>query len=249
MKIYKIDYTPLVGTHRLTVPTDSSFLVGLGKNESFPDISLEDSTGTSIPAFQTIGDYTCFRFDTDENPSRKEYTAKYSKTEQDGETTIEKKGDIWSYFPTENDRISFGIAYGDWDTANPPQTIELTKFSHSDPNSEEPGTPIDGKVTLTLDDSYTEDEVIHTTYAFGQASIGGYELPEVIQLHVYATRSYDCSAIMSDGTSQDCEMDGVDVTVETIITPTYKTVFAKPLKIGVHAKDLGYSFVDLVSEE
>ncbi len=73
MKLYKIDFKNMVGQNCVTVPTDSEFLLGLSNGDSAATIKLYDGA-TEITALEDkVGNYTCFRFSTNETPSRKVY--------------------------------------------------------------------------------------------------------------------------------------------------------------------------------
>lgn len=73
MKLYKIDFNNQIGKNIVTVPTDSEFLLGLSNGDSAATIKLYDGA-TEITALEDkVGNYTCFRFSTNETPSRKVY--------------------------------------------------------------------------------------------------------------------------------------------------------------------------------
>lgn len=73
MKLYKIDFNNQIGKNIVTVPTDSEFLLGLSNGDSAATIKLYDDV-TEITALEDkVGNYTCFRFSTNETPSRKVY--------------------------------------------------------------------------------------------------------------------------------------------------------------------------------
>jgi hypothetical protein len=75
MKLFKYDYTGAIGNNVVTVPTDSQFLVGISNGQDESDVELYDGA-TEIPAEENkVGKYTCSRFETDGEPSRKPYKA------------------------------------------------------------------------------------------------------------------------------------------------------------------------------
>ena len=81
MKLYKFDYTGAIGDNVVNVPTDSQFLVGVGSAAS-STVKLYDGE-TEIPAEPArVNAYTCFRFDTGPNPSRKGYKAVISGVDE-----------------------------------------------------------------------------------------------------------------------------------------------------------------------
>ena len=75
MKLYKFDYKGTIGNHTITVPTDSQFLVGIGNGDPESTASLFDGETELEPEAEKIGEYTCFRFETDGTPLRKTYKA------------------------------------------------------------------------------------------------------------------------------------------------------------------------------
>lgn len=81
MKLYKYDYTGAIGDNVVNVPTDSQFLIGIG-SAATSTVKLYDGD-TEIPAEPArVNAYTCFRFDTGPNPSRKRYKAVISGVDE-----------------------------------------------------------------------------------------------------------------------------------------------------------------------
>ena len=75
MKLYKFDYRGTIGENVITVPTDSQFLIGIGNGDATATAQLFDGETEITPEEDKIGEYTCFRFETDGTPSRKNYKA------------------------------------------------------------------------------------------------------------------------------------------------------------------------------
>lgn len=75
MKLYKIDFTNTIGDYMVTVPTDSQFLIGIGNGDATATAQLFDGESEITAENEKIGEYTCFRFETNGTPSRKKYKA------------------------------------------------------------------------------------------------------------------------------------------------------------------------------
>lgn len=77
MKLYKIDfanYTNIDAPYKITVPTDSQFLIGLSNGDADATVVLKDANGASLTAETSkIGAYTAFRFSTTGTPSKSKY--------------------------------------------------------------------------------------------------------------------------------------------------------------------------------
>ena len=75
MKLFKFDYAGNKGDNVITVPTDSQFLIGIGNGDQQAEAQLFDGTTEILPEDAKIGEYTCFRMETQGTQFRKPYKA------------------------------------------------------------------------------------------------------------------------------------------------------------------------------
>ena len=74
-KLYKFDYRGTIGENVITVPTDSQFLIGIGNGDLSSATQLFDGNTEILPEDEKIGEYTCFKMETQGTQFRKPYKA------------------------------------------------------------------------------------------------------------------------------------------------------------------------------
>lgn len=75
MKLYKFNYKGTIGNNVITVPTDSQFLIGIGNGDLSSTTQLFDGNTEILPEDEKIGEYTCFKMETQGTQFRKPYKA------------------------------------------------------------------------------------------------------------------------------------------------------------------------------
>lgn len=167
MKLLKLSNLSITGKQIFTVPTNSSFLLGVKPTDEFPNISISKN-GVELSALSgEVNGYTAFEETTGDSPSREDYLVTLSGTKT---VEVPKMGRTFTVQIAESWFMDFDLPIDDaayWDPVNHPLSVVGTssRVYNNSGQTTDTGVP-----TLTFDKINTGKLIIY------KVSVSGYQV-------------------------------------------------------------------------